>query len=53
LSRWRTIRVLAWWRARCPVRPLEQAWIDRSMAWFVEQFGDQRLRGDVMLPNDD
>jgi hypothetical protein len=23
------------------------------MAWFVEQFGDKRLRGDVMLPNDD
>jgi hypothetical protein len=23
------------------------------MAWFVGQFGDERLRGDVMLPNDD
>jgi hypothetical protein len=44
---------VAWWRARCPVRPLEREWIDRSMAWFVDQFGDQRLHDDVMLPNDD
>jgi hypothetical protein len=44
---------VAWWRAQCPVRPVERDWIDRSMTWLVEQFGDRRLHGDVMLPNDD
>jgi hypothetical protein len=45
---------VAWWqRVECPVRPVEQGWIDRSMDWFVAQFGTQRLHGDVVLPTDD
>ena len=44
---------MSWWRAECPVRPVEQGWIDESMDWFVEQFGEERLRGEVVLPTDD
>jgi hypothetical protein len=44
---------MSWWRAECPVRPVEQSWIDESMDWFVEQFGEGRLRGEVVLPTDD
>ncbi|WP_116510694.1 hypothetical protein [Micromonospora sp. B006] len=45
---------MAWWRrVECPVRPIEQEWIDRSMDWFVAQFGTDRLHGEVMLPTDD
>jgi hypothetical protein len=32
---------------------VEQRWIDESMDWFVEQFGVERLRGEVVLPTDD
>ena len=41
------------WRAECPVRPVEQRWIDESMGWFIEQLGEERLRGEVVLPTDD
>jgi hypothetical protein len=44
---------MSWWRADCPVRPVEQRWIDESMEWFVEQFGEERLHGEVVLPTDD
>lgn len=44
---------MMWWRVDCPVRPVEQDWIDRSMDWLVAQFGMERLRGDVVLPTDD
>jgi hypothetical protein len=44
---------MAWWRPECPVRTVEQEWIDESMDWFVAEFGEDRLRGDVVLPNDD
>ncbi|HEY7225448.1 MAG TPA: hypothetical protein VH561_17885 [Micromonosporaceae bacterium] len=44
---------MAWWRAQCPVRPVEQSWIERELGWFVGQFGGGRLRGVVVLPNDD
>jgi hypothetical protein len=44
---------MAWWRAECPVRPVEQRWIDESMDWLVEQFGEERLRSEVVLPTDD
>ncbi|MEU4241710.1 hypothetical protein [Actinoplanes sp. NPDC026619] len=43
------------WRrqAECPVRPVEQAWIERSMDWLVSQFGTTRLSAEVVLPTDD
>ncbi|WP_203923460.1 hypothetical protein [Rugosimonospora africana] len=45
---------MAWWRqADCPVRPVERDWIERSMDWFVTEFGTQRLHGEVVLPTDD
>jgi hypothetical protein len=44
---------MVWWRADCPVRPVEQQWIDRSMDWFVTEFGTDRLHGEVVLPTDD
>jgi len=43
-----------WWRqAECPVRPVEQEWIEQSMDWLVGQFGTYRLRAEVVLPTDD
>jgi hypothetical protein len=45
---------MAWWRrADCPVRPIEQDWIERSMDWLRAQFGSDRLHGEVVLPTDD
>jgi hypothetical protein len=44
---------MAWGRAECPVRPVEQVWIERSMDWLVAQFGRERLLGEVVLPTDD
>jgi hypothetical protein len=45
---------VVWWRgAECPVRPAEQGWIERSMDWFLAEFGGQRLHGEVVLPNDE
>jgi hypothetical protein len=45
---------MAWWRrAQCPVRPVEQEWIEQSMQWFTEQFGRHRSRAEVVLPTDD
>jgi hypothetical protein len=45
---------MAWWqRVKCPVQPIEQDWIERSMDWFVAQFGTDRLHGEVVLPTSD
>jgi hypothetical protein len=44
---------MVWWRRSCPVRPVEQGWIERSMDWFGAEFGQERLRGEVVLPTDD
>jgi hypothetical protein len=44
---------MAWWRAECPVRPVERVWIEDSMDWFVAEFGRDRLLADVVLPTDD
>jgi hypothetical protein len=44
---------MVWWRVDCPVRPLEQDWIERSMDWLMAQFGTERLHGEVVLPTDD
>ncbi|WP_432840829.1 hypothetical protein [Dactylosporangium sp. CA-092794] len=45
---------MVWWRkAQCPVRPVEQEWIERSMDWLLAEFGRDRLLGPVVLPNDD
>ncbi len=38
---------------KCPVNADEQAWIDESMGWFVEQFGPQALQRPVILPTDE
>lgn len=44
---------MAWWRAECPVRDAERSWIDESMDWFGSEFGQDRLRGAVVLPTDE
>lgn len=45
---------MTWWRgAKCPVRTVEQEWIEQSMDWFVTEFGTTRLHGAVVLPTDD
>ncbi|GAB3970464.1 hypothetical protein GCM10027615_26940 [Plantactinospora veratri] len=45
---------MLWWRQTdCPVRPVEREWIERSMDWFVAQFGTDRLHAEVVLPTDD
>lgn len=44
---------MAWWRVDCPVQPVEQDWIERSLDWLVGQFGTERLHGEVVLPTDD
>jgi hypothetical protein len=45
---------MVWWRrAECPVRPVEQHWIEQSMDWFTVQFGTERLNAEVVLPTDD
>ncbi|SNT11218.1 hypothetical protein SAMN05421812_103216 [Asanoa hainanensis] len=45
---------MVWWgRAACPVRPVEAEWVDTSLDWLLAEFGDERLRGTVVLPNDE
>ncbi|MGW0433233.1 hypothetical protein ACWDV4_11935 [Micromonospora sp. NPDC003197] len=46
---------MAWWwgRAKCPVRQIEQDWIDSSLDWLLDEFGSARLHGTVVLPTDD
>jgi hypothetical protein len=44
---------VAWFQPQCPVRPVEQTWIERELDWLVAQFGASRLHGSVVLPNDD
>jgi hypothetical protein len=45
---------MAWWgRVACPVRPVEREWVDNSLDWLLAEFGDERLRGTVVLPTDE
>ncbi|MDX6235772.1 MAG: hypothetical protein QOG10_587 [Kribbellaceae bacterium] len=40
-----------WWRKpKCPVRGEEQLWIEESLDWFVDQFGEQAMRRPAVLP---
>lgn len=41
-----------WGRPKCPVRPVEQEWIDTSLDWLRVQFGRLPLFGPVVLPDD-
>jgi len=36
--------------AVCPVNPAAQGWIESSLGWFAEQFGDRALRRDTVVP---
>jgi hypothetical protein len=38
-------------RAKSPVSDREQAWIEKSLRWFVDEFGDAGLRGAVVVPS--
>ncbi|HEX5597047.1 MAG TPA: hypothetical protein VFX61_13680 [Micromonosporaceae bacterium] len=45
---------MAWWgRAKCPVRQVEQEWIENSLDWLLAEFGSVRLRDAVVLPTDE
>jgi hypothetical protein len=39
--------------ARCPVSAGERDWIERSMRWFVGEFGSAPLNRNVIVPTDD
>ena len=39
--------------SKCPVGPKLQAWLEGRVAWIVREFGIERLREEVVLPNDD
>jgi hypothetical protein len=39
-----------WSAARCPVRDSERDWIEQSLHWMVEEFGQPVLRRPVVLP---
>ena len=41
---------LALFAAKCPVNNLERAWTEESLELFRHQFGDEPLRGPVILP---
>ena len=40
-------------KSRCPVAPKRQAWLEGRVAWIAQQFGIERLRDELVLPNDD
>ena len=40
-------------QSRCPVTPNVQAWLDGRVAWIAQEFGIERLRDELVLPNDD
>ena len=42
-----------WGSARSPVSTDERNWIERSMRWFVGEFGTMPLNREVILPTDD
>ncbi len=45
---------MAWWgRAQSPIRDVEREWIDTSLDWLTGEFGDERLRGTVVLPTNE
>ena len=45
--------VMVLFRPKCPVDPTERAWIDKSMEWFVDEFGEAVLRRPLVLPRSD
>jgi tetratricopeptide (TPR) repeat protein len=40
-------------QSRCPVTPDVQAWLEGRAAWIAREFGSERLRDELVLPNDD
>lgn len=41
---------MAWLAAKCPVSAKAQAWIEGSLQWLRQEFGDAALNGEVLLP---
>jgi hypothetical protein len=37
-------------KPKCPVRVEEQLWIEESLDWFVDEFGEEVLRRPVVVP---
>lgn len=44
---------MALFAARCPVDDRERTWVDDSLGWFRDQFGDASLTAPVILPTRD
>jgi len=40
-------------KPRCPVGPTVKAWLEGRVAWIVREFGIERMREEMVLPNDD
>ena len=54
IDEWLHTRGVRWWgRTQCPVRQVEQDWIETSLDWLLAEFGRDRLHGAVLLPTDD
>lgn len=47
-----TVSGVAFFRAKCPVPPREQAWIEKMLRWSADRFGDLPLRRRVVEPTD-
>src|SRR5690349_12244299 len=43
--------MLGWFKPKLPVSPEEREWVDRSLDWLLETFGEDRFRQvTVVLP---
>jgi hypothetical protein len=45
---------MSWFTPKCPVEVEDKVWIEESMLWLIEEFGDDPLRNcTVILPTDE
>lgn len=43
--------MFSWFRPRCPVDPVEKAWVEKRMGWLTHVFGLERMRqATIVLP---
>jgi tetratricopeptide (TPR) repeat protein len=40
-------------KSKCPVTPEVRAWLEGRVAWIAREFGVERLRDELVLPNND
>ena len=44
---------MALFGGKCPVADVERIWIEKSLSWLRDEFGEDVLNGPVMLPTDE